>query len=219
MKREFHLYSTKDGSFVGVTEVEVEDNKPPPLVLPYPKEIPRPSWDDPEGLQAWTLAQLDAMDKAVAREEDLKNLPMIGVPNRPWVTKPKLADLQPKERAIAEADYYGNIEPLRKLYPELARFLFPPKLKPGQHFKPFGDGDQWDLRARLRGARADMSRIRAIWKAAYDGKCNRSGSQMTAADIAAKRWGVPANTVRSGLLNEAARQRKNEARRRSRKKP
>lgn len=225
MKREFHLYSTKDGSFVGVTEVEVEDNKPPPLVLPYPKEIPRPSWNDPERLQTWTLAQLDAMDKAVAREEDWKNLPMIGRPNSATarafalriLAEPKLADLQSKERAIAEADYCGNIEPLRKLYPELARFLFPPTLKRGHHFKPFGDqrDDQWDSEIRLKCARMEVYRIRAIWKAAYD-KRNRPKDEL-AIQIAAKRWGVPVNTIRSGFPSEAARQRKNE-RRRSRKK-
>jgi hypothetical protein len=56
-------------------------------------------------------------------------------------------------------------------------------------------------------------------EAKYDGKVNRPEGQITAIEIAAKRWGIPVNALSKGIASEAARLRKNEARRRSRKKP
>jgi hypothetical protein len=55
----------------------------------------------------------------------------------------------------------------------------------------------------LRCARADIPRIREILKAAY-GNC----PSRAAGEIAAKRWGIEANTIRRGLPSEAAKLRK-----------
>jgi hypothetical protein len=104
--------------------------------------------------------------------------------------------LSEEERAKAEAEG-GNYEPLRKLYPQLARHLNPPKLRSGQRFKPFGS--HWDMEMRIVGARSDVYRIRAIWKAAY-GKTNRpKDHDQLALKIAAERWEITANAVRKGV--------------------
>jgi hypothetical protein len=76
----------------------------------------------------------------------------------------------------------GDIEPLRELNPHLARFLHLPKLKRGEHFID-------PARIRLKRARDDVRRIRAIWREHY-GKTNRPIGELTAEEIAADRWSL-----------------------------
>ena len=178
-----------------------DDSKPPPT-------------SNPERVRAWVIAKLEAMDEE-RLDQKMKLLADPDVQAHVLdLVERQLAELRSEERALAEADC-GNIEPLRKLDPKKARFLFPPELKPWQRFKPFGG--QWDAEARLRCARADIPRIREISKAAYGS--NRLEGELAAEKIAADRWGISVNTIRSGFPSKAARLRKNEARRRSRKKP
>jgi hypothetical protein len=138
--------------------------------------------------QNWTIAKLDAMDE----ERFDREMAPLADPNVQAVVvglaERHLAEMRSEERAIAEADC-GNMRPLRKLYPQLERFLQPPKLKRGQHLKPFGG--QWDEEARVRCALADLPRIKAIWKA--NGFSYRRN---TAIEIAAERWKVSVNAVR-----------------------
>jgi hypothetical protein len=131
----------------------------------------------------WTIAQLDARDKAFSD----------GLRPSPSTVRTFAFD----HRAIAEADC-GNYEPLRKLYPRLARHLNPPKLKRGQRLKkPFRwdlPAHQWDRNLRIWWAIADLPRIRAIWKA-NGFSCRRDA----AIEIAAERWEVSENDVRKGI--------------------
>jgi hypothetical protein len=146
--------------------------------------------------QDWTIAKLEAMDEA---ESDQRMKPLAD-PNVQAlvlsIAERQLAEMRSEERAIAEADC-GNIEPLRKLHPALVKFLCLPKLKRGQHFKPFGG--QWDEEVRVRCALADIPRIKAIWKA--NGFSYRRN---TAIEIAAERWKVSVNAVRKGIPRKNA---------------
>ena len=106
-------------------------------------------------MRDWVIAKLEAID-----EEQFDRKIKAAVDPDPNVqaymrtlVKRQLAELRTEERAIAEADC-GNMKPLQRLYPQLERFLQPPKLKRGQHFKPLGG--QWDLQAQIRHARADI---------------------------------------------------------------
>jgi hypothetical protein len=189
----FAAVPLEDGTWHIITKADL-----PPTILPFPKEVRRPPWNaSNEQMRAWVLAQLEAMDAAVMTEEAISK-PLDQRYHPPkylrMLAEPKLADLGSEERAIAEAKC-GNMEPLRKLYPQLAEFLARPKLKRGEHFEPFNP--QWDAKARIRAARADANRIKALWKAAYNGRCNRDSElgQITAVEIAADRWGISVNAI------------------------
>jgi hypothetical protein len=92
-----------------------------------------------------------------------------------------------------QAAEQGDIEPLRRLHPHLAKFLHLPKLKHGTHFKD-------PAKIRLRNARADVQRIREIWQRDY-GKTNRPRGQLTAEEIVAERWNLTPEEVRRGRLS------------------
>jgi hypothetical protein len=86
---------------------------------------------------------------------------------------------------------HGNIGPLRKKYPRLAPYLHLPKRS--------GKGDRFprarsDYQHRTLLAASDVGRIRAIWKKEY-GKKNRPRGQISAEEIAAKRWEVSSDDV------------------------
>ena len=87
----------------------------------------------------------------------------------------------------------GDIEPLRKKYPHLARYLQLPKRS--------GKGDRFprprpmsDYQERTLLAASDVGRIRRFWKEAY-GKKNRPHGQIGAEEIAANRWNVSVDDV------------------------
>jgi hypothetical protein len=85
----------------------------------------------------------------------------------------------------------GNMEPLHKKYPHLAKFLFLPKQsgkgknfpKPEPLFAAVSDSQLWDLTQAVW----DAARIRIIWKRHYE-----TGPQNYASpeEIAARRWNV-----------------------------
>jgi hypothetical protein len=79
--------------------------------------------------------------------------------------------------AIAEADY-GDIEPLRQRYPQLARFLFAPIKRKK---RPKGD--------KVAMAVAVLPYIREIWKREY-GRWKRPRGEVSAIEVAAVLWGV-----------------------------
>jgi hypothetical protein len=103
---------------------------------------------------------------------------------------------------IAAAEH-GNIKPLRKKYPHLARFLHLPK-QPGRgkRFPKNKNVSADDL--KLTMAVWDVSRIRAIWKKHY--RRHRPKSYASPEEIAARRWGVDEERVwkwkRSRLLEK-----------------
>jgi hypothetical protein len=93
-----------------------------------------------------------------------------------------------KGKAIEQADK-GNMEPLRKLLPGLARFLHPPKQERGKRFPRNKEGD------RVTKAAADVITTRKIWKAAYGKKNRPKNDPVTAEQIAADRWKVDIEKV------------------------
>ena len=99
-----------------------------------------------------------------------------------------------KELAREQAEQ-GNLEPLRKQYPELVQFLNRPRRKRGQRFKKKPPTDHLRaLHCRLEEARSELPRIRAFWKKHY-GKTNRPKGQLTAEEIVAERWDLDEEEV------------------------
>jgi hypothetical protein len=97
-----------------------------------------------------------------------------------------------KFRAIEQAEK-GNMEPLRRLLPGLARFLHRPKQKRGKRFPKDKEGDP------VTAAASDVKTIRKLWKTHY-GKMNRpKNDPITAEQIAADRHGVDVEEVVSRL--------------------
>jgi hypothetical protein len=91
--------------------------------------------------------------------------------------------------ALQQAEQ-GNLEPLRKQYPRLARFINLPKLnKPGEHFKKKPPTDHLAPHCRLEEALFELPRVRAFWKKHYK-KTNRPKGQLTAEAIVAERWNL-----------------------------
>ena len=95
---------------------------------------------------------------------------------------------------------HGNIEPLRKTFPLLARWL---------HLEPRGKGDRfprdkWDdamsknYNRKLTAAVWDAGRIRKIWKIYYETKPKGYSSPE---EIAAHRWEVKVNDVHQWKLS------------------
>jgi hypothetical protein len=77
---------------------------------------------------------------------------------------------------------HGMIEPLRKLYPDIAEFIHLPKRKRGQRFPNLFAHLSPVLRAAL-----DARRIRALWKKFYPGRRRRRDDK-SAEDFAAELW-------------------------------
>jgi hypothetical protein len=96
--------------------------------------------------------------------------------------------------ALQQAEQ-GNIEPLQKQYPRLARFINLPKLnKPGEHFKKKPPTAPLAPHCRLEEALFELPLVRAFWKKHY-GKTNRPKGQLTAEEIVAERWGLDEEEV------------------------
>jgi hypothetical protein len=94
-----------------------------------------------------------------------------------------------KELAREQAEQ-GNLEPLRKQYPELVQFLNRPRRKRGQRFKKKPPTDHLRaLHCRLEEALSELPLIRDFWKKHY-GKTNRPAGQLTAEEIVAERWNL-----------------------------
>jgi hypothetical protein len=98
-----------------------------------------------------------------------------------------------EEWALQQAEQ-RNLEPLRKQYPRLARFINLPRLKPGEHFKKKPPTDHLTPHCRLKEALFELPRVRALWKKHY-GKTNRPKGQLTAEEIVAERWDLDEEEV------------------------
>jgi hypothetical protein len=99
-----------------------------------------------------------------------------------------------KAQAIEQADK-GNMEPLRRLHPEYARFLCRPTQERGKRFPKDGSNDP------VRRAADDVPLIRSLWKQHYGKKNRPKNDPVTAEQIAADRWKVDVETVISRLKN------------------
>jgi hypothetical protein len=102
-----------------------------------------------------------------------------------WINTPLAMEISSAED--------GDIEPLRRALPHLARFLHLPK-QPNGVRRPMDDeyGD------RVRVAVNDVTRIRALWQRRHHKK-NRPKGQVTAEEIAAERWRVNVEDVLAKL--------------------
>ena len=83
----------------------------------------------------------------------------------------------------------GDVEPLRKLFPYLARFIHRPKLKRGQRFPKDPEND------RAERAVYDVKLIRALWMQCTGKHADPRDDLVTAEQIAADRNGVDVNAV------------------------
>jgi hypothetical protein len=159
-----------------------------------------PPWTgDDSGMRAWVFAELDKLDAAADREmantaaaivrayahearddsERRKRKLIIGKRDR---AKIRAAE----EQAAIE---HGDVEALRTLHPKHAHFINPPARDPGRPKKVPDPNDYLSPKHRLEEALFDRKRISALWKKYY-GRRNRPQGTVTAAEIAAERWGL-----------------------------
>jgi hypothetical protein len=136
-----------------------------------------PRWEcldkrDAQEMIKWVNGELDQM------EEKRKRFLRYGDEHSGLITE---------ERAI-EQGYNGNIEPLRQMYPDLAMFLHPPKLKRGRPSK----GNEGDA---VKDAALDVKAIRKLWKKHFKKRNRPLKDRVTAEQIAADRWGVDVAVV------------------------
>jgi hypothetical protein len=107
---------------------------------------------------------------------------------------------KPKNRRWQGADGYelfmaelGELGPLKKKYPHLVPYLRLPERARGKRFQKLP-------RVNAINAAGDVIEIRAMWQATF-GKRNRSmhKGEVTAEEIAARRWGVDEEEVHKVL--------------------
>ncbi|MCK1570785.1 hypothetical protein [Bradyrhizobium sp. 174] len=140
-----------------------------------------PRWEcanqrDADQLIKWTNNRLDRLD-AIA-----EHFIHVGDDDEKLITE---------EKAIEAADA-GDLSLLRKLHPELAKFLHRSTRKPGRPPRP-EDADA------VREAAIDARVIRHLWQQSF-GKLKRpQNDKVTAEQIAADRWGVDQQAVRNRL--------------------
>jgi hypothetical protein len=125
--------------------------RPPPNATLYKKR----EWE--EQMRAWLEWRLDQQNMEALRGADAS-----------W------------ERICIDCAEHGDIAPLRQLYPHLAKFLYPPKLRPGEKYRKQRKFDP------VKAAADYAQRIRALWREQYGLKNRRQGEKSAegfAADI------------------------------------
>jgi hypothetical protein len=131
-------------------------------------------WDDPARLETWTLHQLEELDFG----HDFVNADWYDWQQKYLASMPR----DPLAAAVASAEH-GNIDPIRKLLPRIAKFLHlpppPPRRRGPKRKNPRG----WTW--AIDEARDDVQRVRALWREHF-GRVYRSESPR-ATEIAAAR--------------------------------
>jgi hypothetical protein len=103
-----------------------------------------------------------------------------------------------EELALQQAEQ-RNIEPLRKQYPRLARFINLPRLGRGEHFeKP--PHPAYD---RLEQAVAELRRVRYLLNLFYENKTGHPRGRLTAEQILAERWDLTENEIRKRRISHS----------------
>jgi hypothetical protein len=181
-----------------------------------------PRTGDPKRMRAWMNAQLDAVhaeidaafDKEIAEAASLVVKAYAHPHSDKEQRKRKLTigrrvlakDRKYSEALALEEAESKNLEPLRRLHPDHARFINrPPLAKRSDHFKKAINHDLLTPEDRLQEALAELPRIRAIWKKHYPGRSNSRSGELTAAKIAAERWGLTEDDVRGQRISRATR--------------
>ena len=127
--------------------------------------MPLPDPFDNVGMRRWVFRTLAAEDDDLATAQNVQKAREL---------------LRSKKFALEQADK-GDVEPLRRKYPDLAKFIHPPKRKRGQRdFQP-NDGLQVGIQI--------VRRIRKLWRENY-GTDRRKVGQVTAIELAAEYCGV-----------------------------
>jgi hypothetical protein len=178
----------------------------------YPTNKAEQDW-----LRQWTneqFADLDAAEAASARvledllafsrksrfgDLDLSVHQLLTVLVSPTQIEEMKAQAQ-LEKAKAQARL-GNLEPLRRLYSEIAEFLHKPKLKPGRPV----DNDDKRYRLRVSAAIDDVHFIRNIWANNYGRWKRPDNDPVTAESIAAGRHGLTATKVKDAMYKRGVR--------------
>ena len=156
-----------------------------------PGEKP-PPWKPPKAsLKKYRQAMIDFVDWHLCDQLPEPDL----TPNPPDVYKQHLDWLTElnKDRPEIEAAERGDIEPLRKKFPHLAKFLHlppHPKHKRKTNYLPI---------ERARRAVEDIPRVTALWEKFYKKKVRRF--EPSTVEIVANLWGVEVKDVRQ-VLNQ-----------------
>ena len=100
------------------------------------------------------------------------------------------------ELALQQAEQ-GNLEPLQKQNPRLARFINLPELGQGEHFekKPH------PARDRLDQAVAELPRVRDLLNWFHEKKTGYPRGQLTAEQILAERWDLTEKEIRKRRIS------------------
>jgi hypothetical protein len=142
-------------------------------------------WSDPQRLEEWTNAALDAFG---VHDDDLP------LENLPRMTSAEWRR-QALRLAITDARK-GRPEPLRRLFPAITEFIFSPPRARGQRLPQVNDY-QWLL---LEYALDDVRDIRKIWRQHF-GKNYAPRNGPTALSIAARRHGLNESEIENYRKN------------------
>jgi hypothetical protein len=135
------------------------------------------SESDKRWMHAWVNQELNILALAGRHPPSDEEIEKDFASFNAWLETPLAAEI-----AAAEED--GDIEPLRRALPHLAKFLQLPKQPDGVRRPKVDEDSQVVLMAAN-----DVPRIRALWQQHYHKK-NRKAGDVTAEEIAAERWGV-----------------------------
>jgi len=157
-----------------------------------------PGWNDRDAMKAWLNNMLNRVGYADAIEAYVAavHLPeserkAVARAKSPWLFTQEDHYDNPL-RAAEES----NIEPLREMYPHLEDYLNLPKRKRGQRYLMSNEN--------LISAVSDVPRIRDLWKKHF-GRVKRRCGELSAEEIAAKRWGVDEDAVFSAVKHRKSR--------------
>jgi hypothetical protein len=167
----------------------------PPLVLPKPRWWSR-NEADANAMVAWVFERLE-----VRRIERINRLAYeLAEHGNTFDFETGLSTPVYSYKAAIEAAQAGNVEPLREAarkagLPELAEFISPPKLKPGEY--------QRVRNFRLDDAVEDVRYIREeLWPQEFNFKRRSRDNPPTAEDIAAAFHNVDVEEVISQLRHQ-----------------
>lgn len=161
-----------------------------------------PPWvGDDAAMLRWLDDQLDVLlSEAGAKRRLQRKLPLS------IEEQQALFPEQSDEGSIGAAER-GDIRPLRRRYPQVARFLHLPKRKRGQRYLEADKTKKWNKvlndphDARLALAVMDVRHIRTIWQKHFQGKKNRSAhaGEKSAEWFAAERWGLTEDEIAAAM--------------------
>jgi hypothetical protein len=173
----------------------------PDQLMTAPDEKPR--WQprnerERARLQKWTIEQLEQQ----AREHDARFADYDDALD--WYAPlPPEAQLKAQLQTAIVSGNAGNLAPLRKLFPAIAKFINAPKRVRGQRKTSSRKFDPYRRNA-LESALQDVESIRSIWRKTFK-KWKRPIDECSAEAIAALRWGFDVEDVRDRMRRQSSR--------------